>query len=890
MSSAGGGSAPSGGGGGFSVRSGGAEPPSGGSNAALVSRLMRIETPAGSSAAHAQRESGHAEVEADPTPATPNSSGVEVPAFSQPRPSVGLPRTTHGPARYNRQMMTVPGDRYDHRRRLPDRPHESAPHSVADYVRGRSFDSERFGAVPVAQRARNKKGRAASYDARWAHWASRGPKDGCPVGTTDSPYVRMREEYGYQARQARQVDFLDREAEETARTGVERVFPQWGMLAFDRPFNALWFLSRGQFWSDCVDFEHRRRTGRTGLFAGWHNIELDDIPRNDRDRFFVQVPAWFRTGYEVDRLLQVPTPPIFAYYTSLVLRGSIQFANLLMDVVVVEYVAFVLLALLDGAEFGLRVRREEDVRAYREYTGADVPGRLCRIPPAVREMIERLGVFSFLEHTEINPIRAWVAFRTAECIAWSDQLPFVIYDWTSGQVSGLPEAVSSHDGRRFSAQDVHWLAGVELPTTERAEAALAEWRRVDSANAPSFPYVGDRATAPRWADLYGAPPTSRPETRPGSPRDPGAAVPERPETRPASPERPVTPGRYTRPPPAAELRRAELGRQDAEDLRERPGDDRRPDVDFFPGREGFGGHGRYRGSDCGGPWSDVPAASRSHSLPFPNEMEIVRDAAADAGVAVPEDVPAALILAARLLQPEDGEGEETANVERERLIAERDEARLARARAETDRAAAESEARAAREGGTGLRGGLVRAFDEGYAEGQAAMEESVEALRNQVEFHSTSRVRALRGADALVRDSVRTSDHSAVVQERNELRERLEVSRTAVSDMRERAVTAETSLVQQTSRAERAEAALRQMRERAERAERLVAEQPALVRSAARAAAGSVGQSASAAVQTFLVGLDGLRTTLTAAIAAAPSALPAEYRDPAADGGGDGAA
>ena len=69
--------------------------------------------------------------------------------------------------------------------------------------------------------------------------------------------------------------------------------PNREMLAFDRTFKSLWFLKRGEFWLDCVDFEHRQSTESTGFYVGWDKVELEDIPKNDRDRFFVPVPAWF---------------------------------------------------------------------------------------------------------------------------------------------------------------------------------------------------------------------------------------------------------------------------------------------------------------------------------------------------------------------------------------------------------------------------------------------------------------------------------------------------------------------------------------------------------------------------------------------------------------------
>ena len=95
----------------------------------------------------------------------------------------------------------------------------------------------------------------------------------------------------------------------------------------------------------------------------------------------------------------------------------------------------------------------------------------------------------------------------------------------------------------------------------------------------------------------------------------------------------------------------------------------------------------------------------------------------------------------RLLQPEDKEDEENAAVERERLIAECYDACRARVKAETERAAAEAEARIARDGGAGLCGGLVGAFEEGRAAWKAELQDSIQALREQVEWERAARAR-----------------------------------------------------------------------------------------------------------------------------------------------------
>ena len=234
-----------------------------------------------------------------------------------------------GRARYDPTRITVPGDVFDHRRTNPNRAQRAAPDRVEDYIGTNCFDSQRFAYVPVEQPCgapRDKKGRAASYRARHGHWGWRGAFENAAVGPADMPCVRMWEEVDYQRRLDSLVAALRRREDEIGTGGGSLCGLSWELLACDRPFDNVYFLRDNYVqWLKDVDFEHRRRTdsrGRPGYFVGWHNHELDDIPADKRKDVYARVPESFVRDLEVSRLLQVPTPAVFAYYTRLAKYGT----------------------------------------------------------------------------------------------------------------------------------------------------------------------------------------------------------------------------------------------------------------------------------------------------------------------------------------------------------------------------------------------------------------------------------------------------------------------------------------------------------------------------------------------------------------------------------------
>ena len=407
-------------------------------------------------------------------------------------------------ARYDRNTMTVYADHFDHRRSNPNRTHARPPMTVQGYIAGGSFDAMRFTLIPLAPYLEGRRGRDAAYGERWAHWSGRGARDSFVTGTCDLPNVRMFEEVDYQRRLAR---LMERASEDEAHRWPNGSWPwSWSNLCFDRPFDQLWFVGeRTNFWYADCSFERRRRSGRTQLFVGWHNVELDDIPASRRHEVFLQVPASFQQRYETGELLGVPSPAVFVYHTALAKYGTPLMRETVYNVAMTEYLACCLIAYLDGSLQGLRPGRSEDDRAYAGYQHQAYPGRLPRIPQGVRADIERLGFFDLVAETNFPPLEAWVAWQMGAVVDWTHGPGYFYYHFASGTMAGVKE-FRTRKGALLEAATPRLLPGAIVPTRRDAQAALDAWRRryasdrLPMPNAGPWPMSGPNVQ--QWAAAY----------------------------------------------------------------------------------------------------------------------------------------------------------------------------------------------------------------------------------------------------------------------------------------------------------------------------------------------------------------------------------------------------
>lgn len=74
----------------------------------------------------------------------------------------------------------------------------------------------------------------------------------------------------------------------------------------------------------------QRATVRNPTFVRWQNSEMFAVPPKNRYRQYVSVPAFWR-GWEALCILCVPSPPMFAYYSSTSGGNTNRFGYLLLE-------------------------------------------------------------------------------------------------------------------------------------------------------------------------------------------------------------------------------------------------------------------------------------------------------------------------------------------------------------------------------------------------------------------------------------------------------------------------------------------------------------------------------------------------------------------------------
>lgn len=137
------------------------------------------------------------------------------------------------------------------------------------------------------------------------------------------PYLRMQEDAEYQERLSLYLGPLI----------LNKRLPALGMRMchFDPQLDWLWYVWNHTDWATNVDMEFCARVG-TGhddvkvprFFVGYHNLELWGITLEERSLVYCEVSEWWKVRYEVNARLRVPIPPLYSYYSGLLIDGSFQ--------------------------------------------------------------------------------------------------------------------------------------------------------------------------------------------------------------------------------------------------------------------------------------------------------------------------------------------------------------------------------------------------------------------------------------------------------------------------------------------------------------------------------------------------------------------------------------
>ncbi|KAI0560702.1 hypothetical protein FGB62_103g013 [Gracilaria domingensis] len=125
------------------------------------------------------------------------------------------------------------------------------------------------------------------------------------------------------------------------------------LIAWPVPLDGFYLISERERWGDDISDEARIRAGHDVFFC-WHNQEFHDLLRPKRRGLYLEVPIEEKM-FAVPRYLCVPTPPVAAYYTGVMLaEGRMPF--LIRTVLQVEWAVLAFFSFLYAARDGLRMQ------------------------------------------------------------------------------------------------------------------------------------------------------------------------------------------------------------------------------------------------------------------------------------------------------------------------------------------------------------------------------------------------------------------------------------------------------------------------------------------------------------------------------------------------------
>lgn len=124
--------------------------------------------------------------------------------------------------------------------------------------------------------------------------------------------------------------------EKYLRSGEAVPYAALSLICFSRPYDRVGWYENLDHWAKKFAFEYKWRTlKRSPVMVGCHNIELYAIPPSQRPTFHVLVPDWW-VEWESPKRMFVPTTPVFAYLSGVLLSGGTVFGPVLRDLVLVR--------------------------------------------------------------------------------------------------------------------------------------------------------------------------------------------------------------------------------------------------------------------------------------------------------------------------------------------------------------------------------------------------------------------------------------------------------------------------------------------------------------------------------------------------------------------------
>jgi len=411
---------------------------------------------------------------------------------------------------YHRTENTTPNQMYyDHRRTRPNRRHAAPPMTAGEYAeyaraeRGGFFDAYRYNSLMLFRSGDNEDEKIVltetgqrvmaaqeAWKRRWAHWAGRSDKEWYAVGLCDSFFVRCEQERNYQRRLSHLIEFLRL---------FPRKLPNVDLVMLSWPFDGWYSVSEEQvdarsggtkpsrvWWLSEVEFEERMRRpkrGRgpnrvkvAGYAIGWEQVDNFAIPVGERNKGYFTLPVASQDENEIGQIVPVPTAPVYAYATGLMMHDASLSMSLFM-VAASERIVLSLMAFLAAAKYGGHHPRDGDPRINCPYGARSAleKGHTAAgvIVPVGKSLLRWWSDRTIVYLCRDTDFEAECALRAVDAARWTDwsfcnmpeESTFLRYDWRSGYVYPLWEEVVTRDeagGKKvikYPAVPHRWLPG-----------------------------------------------------------------------------------------------------------------------------------------------------------------------------------------------------------------------------------------------------------------------------------------------------------------------------------------------------------------------------------------------------------------------------------------------
>lgn len=283
---------------------------------------------------------------------------------------------------------------------------------------------QRFASIGARDGARQR--------AWWIRWV-RTPCDVHTQWRTDRMFLRRVEERSYERR-------LGQLLREFAKSGEVPSASSLSLLAWSEPFGRAYWLTRRNRFGEESAVESRLRH-RYGSLAAGCDVEFWGVPSSSRHELYPEVDeVW--TFYEAPRFLCVPTPAVYAYYSSWVLQGWYEEVgtpdvrrSIVRAVAQTEFAVSTLLSWLHAAKHGITFStRCEDPRLYADGLSECPSGRLFQLSSSLWYLITALDISKVLSGSEFSASDVEACFRAMARNRLLPQRDFAVFHWKDKKV------------------------------------------------------------------------------------------------------------------------------------------------------------------------------------------------------------------------------------------------------------------------------------------------------------------------------------------------------------------------------------------------------------------------------------------------------------------------